>query len=53
MTDHGEELIDVEIKDGDDYDDEDDVVGLPDSLFNQNQDGSNRQNIPNGGNSTN
>ena len=43
MTDHAEELIDVEIKDADDYDDEDDAVGLPDSVFNQhNQDGSQR-----------
>jgi hypothetical protein len=36
MTDHGEEPIDIEIKEEDDYGEEDDAVGVPDSLFNQN-----------------
>ena len=41
MTDIGEQLIDVEIKD-EDYDDEEDAAVVPDSVFNQNQDSANK-----------
>ena len=51
MTNLGEELIDVAINDGDDYDDEEEVNGLQDQGLDSN--GQPGQSNPNGANSTN
>ena len=51
MTNLGEELIDVAINDGDDYDDEEEVNGMQDQGLDQN--GQPGENNPDGANSTN